>query len=98
VPLADEFHHPPRSANDDSAGKDWGMVLMVVIVTGTSHRQSSRLAALSWCEEPHRINLTTIRCRWIGTSGDVVRLRVVVDEGDAFPDGDDELPWFGAGR
>ena len=74
------------------------MVLMVVIVTGTSHRQCRGLSALSWCEEAHRINLTTIRCRWIGTSGDVVRLRVVVDEGDALTDGDDELPWFGAGR
>jgi hypothetical protein len=73
------------------------MVLMVVIVTGTSHRQCSSLAALSWCEKSYRINLTTIRCCWVRTSGDVVRLHVVVDEGDALADGDDELPWLGAG-
>ena len=71
---------------------------MVVIVTGTSHRQWRGLAALSCCEEAHRINLTTIRCRWIRTSGDIVRLRVVIDEGDALTDGDDELPWLGASR
>jgi hypothetical protein len=62
------------------------MVLMVVIVTGPSHRQYSGLAALSWCEKSYRINLTTIRCCWVRTSGDVVRLHVVVDEGDALAD------------
>jgi hypothetical protein len=74
------------------------MILMVVIVTGAGHRQWRRLAALSRYEEAHRIDLTTIRRGWIRTPGDVVRLHVIVDEGDALADRDDQLSWFCAGR
>ena len=72
------------------------MVLMVVVITGASDRQWRRLTALSRCEEPHRIDLTAIRSRRIRTTGDVMRLHVVVDERDALSDRDHELPWFGA--
>jgi len=74
------------------------MVLMIVIVTGASHRQWRGLAALSRREEPHGINLTAIRRGWIGTAGDVVWLRVIVDERDPLPDSDDQLSWICAGR
>ena len=87
-----------RSANDDAAREDGGMVLMVVIVTGASHRQRRGLTALSWCEEPDRIDLTAIRRRRIGATGDVVRLHVVVDERDPLADRDDQLTRIGAGR
>jgi hypothetical protein len=74
------------------------MVLMVVIVTGASHWQRRSLTALSWCEEPDRIDLTAIWRRRIGATGDVVRLRVVVGERDPLPDRDDQLTRIGAGR
>ena len=74
------------------------MVLMVVIVTRASHWQRRRLTALSWCEEPDGIDLTAIRRRGVGTTGDVVRLHVVVDERDPLADRDDQLTRIGAGR
>ena len=70
------------------------MVLMIVIITGASHRQRRGLAALSRREEPYCIDLTAIRRGWIGTAGDVVWLHVIVGERDALPDGDDQLSWI----
>jgi hypothetical protein len=67
------------------------MVLMVVIITSAGRRQRRCLTALSRRKESHRIDFTTVRRGWIGTTGDVVRLHVVVDERDPLADGDDQL-------
>ena len=86
-----------RSANDDAAGEDRRMVLMIVIVAGASDRQGRRLTALPWCQEAHRVDLTTIRGGWIRSAGDIVGLHVIVDEGDTFAGRDDELARIRAG-
>jgi hypothetical protein len=65
------------------------MVLMVVIVTRAGHWQWRGLAALSRREEPHGIDLATVGRCGVGTTRDVVRLRIVVDERDPFADRDD---------
>ena len=48
--------------------------------------------------KPDGIDLTAIRRCGIGTTGDVVRLHVVVDERDPLADADDQLTRIGAGR
>jgi len=78
-----------RSANDDAACEDGGMVLMVVIVTRAGRWQWRGLTGLSRREEPHGIDLAAVGRCGVGTTRDVVRLRIVVDERDPFADRDD---------
>ena len=88
-----------RSANDDAAGEDRRMVLMVVIVTGAGDRQWQRSA----CSDPGRgipprQSHDNQAFAGSGPPCDVVRLHVVVDERDPLADRDDQLPRVGAGR
>lgn len=86
-----------RSANDDAAREDRGMVLMVVVVAGPRDWQRRCLTALPRRQKSHRVDLAAIGRRRVGTAGDVVRLHVVVDERDAITHANDQLPRIGAG-
>src|SRR5689334_20956662 len=85
-----------RSANDDAAREDGGMVLMIVIVTCAGYWQRRGLTALSRREETDRINFAAIGRRRVGPPRDVVRLAVVVDERHPLAGRDDQLPWISA--
>ena len=73
------------------------MVLVIVIVTCASEWQRRGLTALSRREEADRIDFAAVGRRRIGTTRDVVRLAVVVDERHPLADSDDQLPWICAG-
>src|SRR6185503_11484542 len=80
-----------RSANDNAAREDRRMVLVIVIVAGAGDGQRQRLLALPRDDEADGVDLAAIRICRIGSALDVVRLRVVVDEGDPLTRGNDQL-------
>ena len=86
-----------RSANDNAAREDRRMVLVIVIVRGTRDGQWQGLLALTWNEEPDRVDLATIGIGWIGSALNVMGLDVVVDERHTLAEGDDQLLRVGAG-
>src|SRR4029450_6548977 len=85
-----------RSPDDEAAGEDGRMILMIVIVAGASLRQRRGLTTLAGGEEAYRVDLATVRRGGIRAAGDVVRLHVIVDERHPLANGDDELTRLGS--
>jgi hypothetical protein len=58
------------------------MKTVIVVLARASLRERISLSALSWRQEPHGVDLATVRVERVRAPGDVVRDRVIVDERD----------------